>query len=734
MSSAPGVTASDWLASYPPPRSLTLDQEALRVYERAYYVGAVVELERDPPISFTTLAVALLESDDETSRWFASKAKELGPNRQAVLDGKKKITAEVLKQAAEQHGEPADSSIHLSSDRQLLTASSRAVLEGAENWAQRVGGSDIGVRHLVASYVINPPAYHREQLQKWQLNENLWRSAFFEWVSQRFTWEQWIDVSQRAAPEPSRVAFEQTKVKGRSIAWPGDERALSILEGAARMHRHRTDAWLGYPTVFFALYQSADLDKGVGNDLQPVWNAVHKSYAKYQEAFNRYVDGDGSEIPTTFDDLDISPRVLNTLETARELATAARARLAGAGAGVKVSPLHLAGALVSRRVDAADELLALGIDVPDLRKALVAHAASLAESVEVWREMLGEEETLLTGRPVDLNSDEPEAVVRLDEPWTNDPLAIRPDVEAFAALLASRDLEPPLSIGLFGPWGSGKTTFLKRLRRAVQRHADEAREPGAARGPYVPNVVHVEFNAWHFAEDALISSLVDATIRQISAYVKAVPDLGPKDWLETKLKALESRQRQLGAARDLHAAAVAAVTTAQTELAKRERKAARRAASLKTAVGDAWSATTAALANSEEVKNSGVLEAVGTRVQDLDDLRQRVDRLRARPGRMLGDLGWARSVFFALLVLVVPLLVAMIVARVTGTIDFRALISSLSATLAVIGFWAKVASGAVSRVDKAVARVVAEYENRIAQDPTVIAAQRSLKADRKSVV
>ena len=76
--------------------------------------------------------------------------------------------------------------------------------------------------------------------------------------------------------------------------------------------------------------------------------------------------------------------------------------------------------------------------------------------------------------------------MRLDENWTDDPLAIRPDVEAFASLLASRDLEPPLSIGLFGPWGSGKTTFLKRLRRAVQRHADEARTTGAPRGPYVP--------------------------------------------------------------------------------------------------------------------------------------------------------------------------------------------------------------------------------------------------------
>lgn len=726
MSSAPGVTASDWLASYPPARSLTLDQEAQRVYALAYHIGALIEKEDDPPISFTTLAVALLVGKDDTSRWFAQKATELGPNRNAVLS-EKHVTAEVLTRATEQHDPPLDTSVRLSADKQLLTGSSRAVLESAENWAQRVGGSDIGVRHLVASYVLNPPAYHRDQLQRWQLNENLWRAAFFEWVAPRFTWEQWIDASQRAAPGPSRVAFEQTEVKGRSLAWPGDTRAHSILEGAAEWHRHRDDAWLGYSTVFFALVQSAEMDATVRADVLPVWNAVQKNHLKYLQAFNRYFADSPSGTRTTFGDLDISPRVLNTLETARELATAARARHADAGAGVKVSPLHLAGALVSRRVDAAEELVALGIDVPDLRQALVAHAASLEESVEVWREMLGQEETLLTGRPVDLNSDEPEAVVRLDEPWTSDPLGIRPDVEAFASLLASRDLEPPLSIGLFGPWGSGKTTFLKRLRRAVQRHADEARQQGATRGPYVPNVVHVEFNAWHFAEDALISSLVDATIRQISAYVNAAPDLGPEGWLKAKLGALESRRRQLDAARDLHAAATAVVTAATAEYATTEHEAAMRASSWRTAVGDVWNATTTALASDEEVKGSGVLEAVGSTVQDFDELRQRVDRLRTRPGRMLGDLGWARSAFFAVLVLVVPPLAAMMVERVTGTLDFRALLSSLSAILAVIGLWAKTAAGAVSKVDAAVARVVTEYEKRIAEDSTVVAAQAALR-------
>ena len=729
MSSAPGVTASDWLAAYPPPRSLTLDQEALRVYQLAYYIGEQVEVNTDPPISFTTLAAALLEGEDDTSKWFAEKAATLGPGRSAVL-GSKKITDAVLAAAKQKDGPPPRSSIRLSTDKQLLTSSSRAVLENAENWAQRVGGSDIGVRHLVASYVVNPPPYHRDQLQKWGLNENLWRAEFFDWVSRRFTWEQWVDASQRVAPTAARVAFEQQEVKGGSLAWPGDEQSWSILELAANGHRSRTDPSLAFLTVFFALVTRARADDAVAKVVRPVLDAVGSSGATYSDAVTMYFAGNAREGVTPFADLDISPRVLNVLETARDLAATAGFRHRDPVVGLRVSPLHLVGAMVSRRVDADKEIEALGINLQKLRRALVDYAGAGAESIEAWRDLLGQQEAVVTGRPVDLNSDEPEAVVRLDEKWLDDPLAIRRDVEAFASLLASRDLEPPLSIGLFGPWGSGKTTFLQRLKRAVRRHADEARKDRTAAEAYVPNIVHVEFNAWHYAEGALVSSLVDATIRQIASYVADRPELGPKGWLDEKLKDLETRQRQVAAATELQNAADAAVTKAQTRLATSEDEAARRATSLRSAVSDVWRATSAALVNDDVVKGSGVLEAVGGTVQDLGELEQRMERLRARPGRMLGDLGWVRSAFFALLVLAVPPAVALIVSRFTHATDLDKLLSSVTAILAVLGVWAKAAAGAVSRVDTAATRVVAEDQRRIAGDGRVVAARTALDLAR----
>jgi hypothetical protein len=49
------------------------------------------------------------------------------------------------------------------------------------------------------------------------------------------------------------------------------------------------------------------------------------------------------------------------------------------------------------------------------------------------------------------------------------------DVDAFARLIASRQMSPPLSIAIFGEWGSGKTFFMKRLQRRINELTEQAR-------------------------------------------------------------------------------------------------------------------------------------------------------------------------------------------------------------------------------------------------------------------
>jgi hypothetical protein len=84
------------------------------------------------------------------------------------------------------------------------------------------------------------------------------------------------------------------------------------------------------------------------------------------------------------------------------------------------------------------------------------------------------------------------------------------DAFALAALIASCELRPPLAIGLFGDWGSGKTFVLDRIGAELDRLIG----PGGPEG-YLKHVRVIPFNAWHYAETNLWASLVDQVIRKI---------------------------------------------------------------------------------------------------------------------------------------------------------------------------------------------------------------------------
>lgn len=108
-----------------------------------------------------------------------------------------------------------------------------------------------------------------------------------------------------------------------------------------------------------------------------------------------------------------------------------------------------------------------------------------------------------------------------------DPLGINPDVRAFARLICLEEATPPLSICLFGEWGSGKSTFMERLEREIARLVNPAKAPTkekAATAPIAPgddaprfveNIVQIKFNAWHFADASLWASLTAVFFDQL---------------------------------------------------------------------------------------------------------------------------------------------------------------------------------------------------------------------------
>lgn len=153
-----------------------------------------------------------------------------------------------------------------------------------------------------------------------------------------------------------------------------------------------------------------------------------------------------------------------------------------------------------------------------------------------------------------------------------DQLGMTADVRALAALVASRALTPPASIGLFGDWGSGKSFFMRQMRQRIalladrSRTAEEAAAPGsdpATVSAYCAGISQITFNAWHYADTNLWASLA-AHIFDSLAAPDGVPD--PED---RERATLQDRLQEREVQRRLLAGRVAALESEQARLAEK---------------------------------------------------------------------------------------------------------------------------------------------------------------------
>jgi hypothetical protein len=245
----------------------------------------------------------------------------------------------------------------------------------------------------------------------------------------------------------------------------------------------------------------------------------------------------------------------------------------------KICGRHLLAALITEppqphTLGARRQLIAIGIDVPLLRQRLLEWVRGYGDNDSVWR-------TVLVGVS---------AVHRIHAGYAADGtsgpdfLDIEQDVLALATLVAARDTDPPLSIGLFGDWGSGKTFFMGQLRRAVAQLSKEARDSCRMQRelPFYKRIVQIEFNAWHYVEGNLWASMVDHILDNLR-----ISDEDPESMTETLQKHWIS---QLGFAE-----------SAQAEANRKTEQAAARVESAETAVKDAKAAHDAKQAELQEL-------------------------------------------------------------------------------------------------------------------------------------
>lgn len=103
------------------------------------------------------------------------------------------------------------------------------------------------------------------------------------------------------------------------------------------------------------------------------------------------------------------------------------------------------------------------------------------------------------------------------ETLAQDRLGVVDEARALAEVVCLRDPGPPLAIGLFGDWGSGKSTFMNMIEAAIEELTALARDDAVARRTLVGKVVHVKFNAWHYNDANLWASLTAEFFSQLRA-------------------------------------------------------------------------------------------------------------------------------------------------------------------------------------------------------------------------
>ncbi len=127
----------------------------------------------------------------------------------------------------------------------------------------------------------------------------------------------------------------------------------------------------------------------------------------------------------------------------------------------------------------------------------------------------------------------------------DDSLGMQTQAEDFARLIAARDVEPPLAIGLFGEWGVGKSYFMRCMRDAVDKLVKMRKADDSA--PYVKRVVPIEFNAWHYSDTNLWAVLAVHIFEKLAAAVRpgGKPGMEERDDIEAHTTRLRSSETAL---------------------------------------------------------------------------------------------------------------------------------------------------------------------------------------------
>lgn len=417
----------------------------------------------------------------------------------------------------------------------------------------------------------------------------------------------------------------------------------------------------------------------------------------------------------TNDDTAVSLGLYQAFQGASEL----RAQTSGKDAYIGLR--HVLFALATSNIqplhdDVEDIFSATNVSRPQAIKTIASYCLDYAEEEEnqdVWNKILGDlglkRDELGVEAAVPLRADEI-AVLQADDPWSEtaiDRSGAGNEAEAFAAMICARQFSPPLAVGVFGDWGSGKSFFMKLVHQAINRRtkrvgANERTADGKENNnneiSFLKHIVQIRFNAWHYAETNLWASLVDNIFTSLDDWARkhnSISETGRvfRKLTSSKKQTVEAVKTLVKRRQEEHDAR-ARLRTAEQELAdKRSRLEAKPATFARTAWDQVFKKEAQKTRMKQAAKTLGLgevgdgVEDLASAVMELDGELERFEVLRSGVVRSLVLPVAAAAVVVSLLVL--PPLFAFLADRIhDGLSPIAAAISGVFAPLALALTWA----------------------------------------------
>jgi len=237
---------------------------------------------------------------------------------------------------------------------------------------------------------------------------------------------------------------------------------------------------------------------------------------------------------------------------------------------------------------------------------------------------------------------------------TEDQLGFDTDVKALSAVIASKDVSPPICIGLFGDWGSGKTFFMKEIRNRIEYLANISRtdERGT---PFCSRIAHVDFNAWHYIDANLWASLVSHIFNSLAEALKEAPEEERKRLFQ----GLKTAEQQLAQARENRNTAKQKFEQADRELARLDADIQLQNQKLKRAIIEQLKSF---FSQNSKIQKATQQLGIQDFITSTESLRLTLEQMRTPRGRaqaawatLMHDGRWLRLAFLALIVAAIPL-------------------------------------------------------------------------------